>query len=75
MSRFGIVKRIHVAAAELESISGNKPRFVYLGRKEWMDLAHQMQLAYKHEMSSVNNQVLGFTVFGVQARSHLAVSI
>lgn len=74
MSRFDINEQIVIAAAEYESKTGAKPKYLYLGFQEWKDFASYLQLAHGIGLKIDNNKVVaGLEVLYVPKPNHLGV--
>lgn len=74
MSRFDINEHVQIAAAEFESKTGTKPRYLYLGFREWKDFASYLQLTHGVELKIDNNRVVrGLEILYVPKPSHLGV--
>jgi hypothetical protein len=74
MSRFDVNERILVASAEFESMTNKKPRYIYLGFKEWRDFAAYLSMTHGVELKIDSNRaVAGCEILYVPKPSHLGV--
>jgi hypothetical protein len=68
-----IYGRVIDAAADFESRTGTKPRYLYLGFHEYRDLAEFLRGVYGYRLGPTNNTVMDMAVLYVAAKSHLGV--
>lgn len=74
MSRFDVNEKVHMAMAEFESRTCQKPKYIYLGFKEWQDFDSYCQMVHGSKLKIDNNSmIMGCEILYVPKPSHLGV--